>query len=33
VIGPLMIGGVKDAWQRSAASLAERLEATGIEIR
>ena len=33
VIGPLMIGGVKDSWQKSAASLAVRLEAAGIEIR
>lgn len=32
VIGPLMIGGVKESWQRSAASLAERLQATSVEI-
>lgn len=32
VIGPLMIGGVKVAWKRSAASLARQLEATAIKI-
>lgn len=32
VIGPLMIGGVKDAWRQSAASLASQLGATEVKI-
>ena len=32
VIGPLMIGGVKDAWKQSAASLARQLGATEVKI-
>lgn len=32
VIGPLMIGGVKDSWKQSAASLARQLGATEVKV-